>query len=132
MCPTSARSSRRPVGSPWFWAAAGLVFALLLYAAIRWIPPTSPSPPPLAPVEVQAVVIPIEFRVPGKTNVNTAPTAELERLPGIGPALAARIVAYREKHGPFRTVDDLLAVSGIGPKTLDGFRDLVTVDPAGE
>jgi competence protein ComEA len=85
----------------------------------------------LGPVNIPAVVIPIEFRLPGKLNVNLASAEELERLPGIGPALAARIVAHREAHGPFRTVDDLLRVSGIGPKTLDGFRDLVTTDPAG-
>lgn len=60
-------------------------------------------------------------------NLNTATAGELESLPGIGPALAERIVAFREEVGGFRTIDDLLDVSGIGEKTLDGFRDLVTV-----
>ncbi len=64
----------------------------------------------------------------GPLNLNTATASELEQLPGIGPALAARIVQYRQEHGPFRTVDALLLVSGIGPATLDRIRSLVTVD----
>ncbi|MBC7260209.1 MAG: ComEA family DNA-binding protein [Chloroflexi bacterium] len=61
-------------------------------------------------------------------NINMATAAELEQLPGIGPSLADRIVQYRQEHGPFRTVDALLLVSGIGPATLDRIRSLVTVD----
>jgi competence protein ComEA len=60
-------------------------------------------------------------------NVNTATAAELEGLPEIGPALAQRIVDYREAHGAFGTLDDLLQVSGIGPATLDAIRDLITI-----
>lgn len=63
----------------------------------------------------------------GLVNLNTADAAALETLPGIGPALASRIIAWREANGGFRAVDELLAVSGIGQKTLDGFRDQVTV-----
>lgn len=61
-----------------------------------------------------------------RLNINTADEAQLETLPGIGPALAQRIVAYRETHGPFAKVDDLLAVSGIGPTLLGKLRPLVT------
>jgi competence protein ComEA len=60
-------------------------------------------------------------------NINTADAAALETLAGVGPSLAARIIAWREQNGPFRSVDELTAVSGIGPKTLDGMRDQVTV-----
>lgn len=60
-------------------------------------------------------------------NINTAGPAELESLPGVGPALAGRIIAWREQNGQFRSVDELLAVSGIGEKTLAGFRDQVTI-----
>ena len=63
----------------------------------------------------------------GRININTADAAALETLAGVGPALAARIIAWREQNGPFRSVDELTAVSGIGPKTLDGMRDQVTV-----
>lgn len=63
----------------------------------------------------------------GLVNLNSADATELDSLPGIGPAIAARIIAWRDEYGPFRSVDELLAVSGIGEKTLDGFRDLVTV-----
>lgn len=64
---------------------------------------------------------------PGLVSVNTADAGALEELPGIGPALAARIIDWRDTEGPFATVDDLLAVSGIGPKVLESLRDLVTV-----
>jgi competence protein ComEA len=60
-------------------------------------------------------------------NVNTAAAEELETLPGIGEVLAAAIVAYREEHGPFTAVDQLVDVSGIGEVTLEEIRDLVTV-----
>jgi competence protein ComEA len=57
-------------------------------------------------------------------SLATATAEQLETLPRIGPALAARILAYRDAHG-FTAVDDLAEVSGIGPKTLEGLRDLV-------
>jgi competence protein ComEA len=59
-------------------------------------------------------------------NLNTATAADLDRLPGIGPVLAARIVAEREKR-PFAKVEELRRVSGIGPKKLEAIRPLVTV-----
>jgi len=63
----------------------------------------------------------------GRVNINTADAAALETLAGVGPALAARIIAWREQNGPFRSVDELTAVSGIGPRTLDGMRNQVTL-----
>jgi competence protein ComEA len=60
-------------------------------------------------------------------NVNTATPEELETLPGIGEVLAGAIVAYREEHGPFTSVDQLLDVSGIGEVTLGEIRELVTI-----
>lgn len=62
-----------------------------------------------------------------RVNINTATTAELETLPRIGPAMAQRIVDWRTANGRFTSIDDLLSVTGIGPKTLDGFRNLVTL-----
>jgi competence protein ComEA len=63
----------------------------------------------------------------GLVNINTAGLEELESLPGIGPSLGQRIIDYREQHGPFHSVDDLDDVSGIGEKTLEDLRPLVTV-----
>jgi competence protein ComEA len=60
-------------------------------------------------------------------NINSATPEELETLPGIGEVLAATIVQYREEHGPFTSVDQLVDVSGIGEVTLEEIRDLVTV-----
>lgn len=62
----------------------------------------------------------------GKLNVNTATAEELDTLPGVGPSTAGAIIAYREQHGPFQSVDDLLNVRGIGPAKLDAIRDLIT------
>ncbi|GAA4765493.1 ComEA family DNA-binding protein [Microbacterium gilvum] len=64
---------------------------------------------------------------PGLVNLNTADAAALEELPRIGPAIAERIIAWRDENGPFTAVDDLLAVSGIGDAMLDTLRPLVTV-----
>ncbi len=60
-------------------------------------------------------------------NLNTATAEQLEALPGIGPALAGRILAWRDDHGRFASVDELQEVSGIGPATLAELADLVTV-----
>jgi competence protein ComEA len=62
-----------------------------------------------------------------KVNLNTAGVEELTTLPGIGPSYAKRIVDFREKNGPFKKVEDLLNVQGIGEKTLDKIRERVTV-----
>lgn len=64
---------------------------------------------------------------PGRVSLNSATAAELDALPGIGPALAQRIIAFREEHGGFRTVRDLLKVPGIGPSKFESLEDLVTV-----
>jgi competence protein ComEA len=60
-------------------------------------------------------------------DLNSATAADLDALPGVGEVLAGRIVAWREENGRFTSVDDLGEVQGIGPKVLDGLRDLVTV-----
>lgn len=64
---------------------------------------------------------------PGRININTASAAELEQLPGIGEATAAKIVADRNANGPFKTVEDLKRVSGIGDKKYEALADLICV-----
>lgn len=61
----------------------------------------------------------------GRIDLNTADVAALDTLPRIGPAMAQRIIDWREANGPIRSVDELLAVSGIGAKTVEALRPLV-------
>ncbi|WP_307841794.1 ComEA family DNA-binding protein [Salinibacterium sp. SWN167] len=63
----------------------------------------------------------------GRVNLNTADAAALDTLPRIGPAMAARILAWREANGRFASIDDLRNVAGIGDATFDGLRELVTI-----
>jgi len=63
----------------------------------------------------------------GPVNINTADLAALDALPGIGPSTAQAILDYRTENGPFTSVEDLLKVPGIGSKTLEDLRPLITV-----
>ena len=70
-------------------------------------------------------VIASRYRLSRSLNVNAATRGELELLPGIGPALAGRIIDYRQQHGPLRGMGDLDKVRGIGPKLIERLRPLV-------
>ncbi len=63
----------------------------------------------------------------GLININTATSEQLQELPGIGEATAEEIIAYREEHGPFKTKRELLKVKGIGEKTYDELKNMITV-----
>jgi competence protein ComEA len=63
-----------------------------------------------------------------KVNINRADQARLESLPGIGPALALEIISYRNRQGPFKSIEELTNISGIGQRTLERLRPLVTID----
>jgi len=63
----------------------------------------------------------------GLVNINTATSTELQTLPGVGPVLAGNIIEFRESHGGFTSVDELINVARIGAATLDRIRSLVTV-----
>ncbi|MDQ0231570.1 helix-hairpin-helix domain-containing protein [Metabacillus malikii] len=60
-------------------------------------------------------------------NINSATVEELQTLPGIGPSKAAAILAYREEEGPFSNIEDIMKVSGIGEKSFDKLKELITV-----
>lgn len=60
-------------------------------------------------------------------NINTATASELELLPGVGPAMAGRIIDYRQQHGAFTSVDQLDNVKGVGARTMEKLRPLVRV-----
>lgn len=85
-----------------------------------YVPCHEETPPP-------AVSSP-EDDLPGRLNINTATASELELLPGIGPALAEAILAYRETEGPFTSTEQLVNVRGIGPSKLAEIEELITVE----
>jgi competence ComEA-like helix-hairpin-helix protein len=64
----------------------------------------------------------------GPISVNSAGAFELERLPGIGPAMAKRIIDYRDRHGKFTSIEELHKIKGIGAKTLKKIRPYIQID----
>ena len=85
------------------------------------------------PVQIQAIssTAPVEVSTQEDEtfpiNINTATSAQLENLPGIGPVIAQRIVDYRNAHGPFASTGQLINVSGIGEKRLAAIWDYITI-----
>lgn len=65
----------------------------------------------------------------GAVDLNSATQSELEAVRGIGPAKAKAIIEYRQKHGPYQSVDDLVAVKGLGKASVDKLRDQLEVRP---
>ncbi len=83
------------------------------------------SPPPAISGGVSAG----ERVTGGVVNINTASAKELETLPGVGEVTARRIIDYREAHGPFETIEDIQNVPGIGEKTFEGIKEMITASP---
>lgn len=64
----------------------------------------------------------------GKININTASVSQLQRLDGIGPEKAKRIIRYREQYGCFEVIEDIMKVEGIGRKTFEKFKDNIIIE----
>ncbi|MBN1826265.1 MAG: helix-hairpin-helix domain-containing protein [Candidatus Eisenbacteria bacterium] len=115
------------------WVIVGLAWLILFgCVAERWRRGAGAAGPPvdLPTTQAEPVGLGEEERAPGPPppiELNRCDAAELERLPGIGPVRANRIVEWRERHGPFRSVRDLLRVPGLGPKTLARIDSLLVV-----
>jgi len=74
-------------------------------------------------------VVPVALAEEGKTiNINTASVEQLASLKRVGPKYAERIVQYREANGPFAKAEDIMKVKGIGPKTYEANKDIITVE----
>ena len=80
-------------------------------------------------VDGEQIVVgaPAEGSASSKISINSASAAQLDELPGVGPAIAERIVQWRETNGPFTSIDELTEVSGIGPSILEQIRDLASM-----
>ena len=89
--------------------------------------------------DAEQVVVPVIGAVPpagsaqsgvssdGRVNINTADSAALETLPRVGPSMAERIITWRDRNGGFSVIEDLMQVTGIGEKTFEAMRELVSV-----
>ena len=90
--------------------------------------PAAPLPAPPAAAEAPAAEAPaIAPHDPGPLDLNQATLDDLQSLPGIGPTLAARILAFRAQHGAFASIEALRQVHGIGPRTLERIAPLLRV-----
>ncbi len=109
----------------WILLIAGIIGFLLLPSGNE----ISFSGPPSSPqiVEIPKLTAGQRLLKGEKIDLNAATPQDLEVLPGIGPKLAAAIVARREKRGRYRSVDELDLIRGIGPKKLDRIRPMVVV-----
>ena len=107
-------------------AALCLTAAVAVTAAYRT--PASAAAVAFAPLAVSAA----PSASAGETvDLNTATAEQLDTLPGIGPKLAARIVAYRNENGPFKTAEDVMKVAGIGAGKFEKFKDRIAVTQEG-
>ena len=105
--------------------------ATLFLCGLLWLSGQRQEPPVLPDcAAVPELPVAQETFVPeaGPVDLNRADAEELDTLPGIGPALARRIVEYREAHGPFEAVEELLEVAGIGESKLEELAGEVTLD----
>ena len=93
--------------------------ALVAFAAVSPPARAAQARSTARPAAKPAVVTPV--------NINTAASAELEKLPGIGAKTAERIIEYRQKNGPFKKIEELMNVRGVGEKNFLKLKDLINV-----
>ncbi|MDR5683164.1 MAG: helix-hairpin-helix domain-containing protein [Armatimonadota bacterium] len=109
-------------------ACVAILGGIAVQAVGRQTPPVVIHAPAETPPAQIAVAPRPAGRLPvGPVSLNTASAAELERLPGIGPKLAQRIVEDRAHNGPYASVEDLRRVKGIGPRRIEQIRPHVTI-----
>ena len=99
---------------------SGLNLARTLVDGEQIVVPNSGESPP-------AGAAPGAATAGGKVNINTADETALETLPRVGPAMAKRIIDWRSKNGRFTALEDLMSVTGVGEKTFDSLKELVTL-----
>lgn len=110
------------------WTLASILAVASIGGLALSLDRTSPALPegPRDASMVGAASVPARDSITRLIDVNAAPAESLTMLPGIGPVLAERIVADREANGPFRSLDELDRVRGIGPRTIEKLRPLAS------
>src|SRR5262245_55281109 len=119
-CAAHGRAAQQPEAS--MFSRPQSATALLIALTLAVAPAPALAAPPAAPKAAASEARPVDL--------NTADSATLESVPGIGKSLSQRIVAFREKNGPFQSVDDLLKVQGVGEKSIQKLRPYLTVSKA--
>ena len=104
------------------WILLAVTAMFIVLTCLCFIPRIIPNEA-LTPTQNHATIPGENTRI----NINTASALQLQALPGIGPALSDAIVQYREQHGPFQKVGDLILVPGIGQGRLENILDQITI-----
>lgn len=107
--------------------ATGRLFTLISFACIFWLTACSHLPRSHTSATT-AIESATSAAKPGTINLNTASAAELEKLPGVGPVLAERIINYRNEHGRFRRAEHLMMVRGVSDRKFRELQALVKVE----